>query len=316
MLLISLPHEMDDQYVKKIAELVYPMEVVVEPDLMNANLPIDKVEILLTYGAQVNETTLDSMKSLKWIQVFQAGVEQIPMKELMKRGILLTNIQDFHSIPLSEYVLSMILYFTRAIRKYEKSQRIQEWNRKEMDQEIYGKTVAIFGAGRIGQFIAERCKLLGMKVIGVNTNGKIKPHFDEMYTMDQKIDVLQKSDFVVLLLPATKETYHCFGQKEFQTMKKSAYFINVGRGTLVNAEELIESLNNEEIKGAAIDVTDPEPLPGDHPLWNVENLIITPHIAAVSNRFFDRAIEKVALNWEAYKRNEQPPYYIELAKGY
>ncbi|KKB34015.1 D-2-hydroxyacid dehydrogenase [Bacillus thermotolerans] len=316
MLLISLPHEIDEKYVKRIADLVHPMEVLVERDILNERVPIDQIEILITYGKQVNADTLDLMTSLKWIQVFQSGVELIPMKELQKRGILLTNIQDFHSIPLSEYVLSMLLYFTRAIPKYKKSQTVREWNRRELDGEIYGKTVAIFGAGKIGQVIAERCKFLGMNVIGVNTSGKRKHHFDDMYTMDQKLEVLKKSDFVVLLLPATEETYRCFGKKEFQAMKDSAYLINVGRGTLIHTEELIESLRAGDIKGAAIDVTDPEPLPADHPLWEVENLILTPHVAAVTERFFDRAIDKVALNWEAYKRNERPPYYIDLARGY
>mgnify|MGYP001352871169 CR=1 FL=1 len=264
----------------------------------------------------MDKETLEKMPSLKWIQIFQTGVEQLPLEELKKRNILLTNIQDFHSIPIAEYVLTTMLYFTRSIPKYLHLQKNQDWDRTEKDQEIYEKTVAIFGAGKIGQVVAERCRLLGMHVIGVNTTGQPRPNFDEVFPMSQKHEVLKKSDYVVLLLPATKDTYHAFGKEEFEKMKNTSHLINVGRGTLINQEELAECLENEVIRGAALDVTDPEPLPKDHFLWETKNVLITPHMASITNRYIERALEKVTLNWNAYKSGKTPPYSIDLDRGY
>lgn len=316
MLLFSLYHHVDETYIQQVKDLVFPMEVLVERDLNKPSIPFDKVEILLDYGHNVTKETLNKMPALQWIQIFQTGVDQLPMEELKKRGILLTNIQDFHSIPISEYILTMMFYFTRSIPKYIRNQHKQQWDRSEKDGEIFEKTVAIFGAGTIGQVVAERCKLLGMHVIGVNTSGKPKPHFDDMYPMTEKENVLEKSDYVVLLLPATKDTYHAFGKKEFETMKDTAYLINAGRGTLINQEDLAESLDNDVIKGAALDVTDPEPLPAGHFLWETKNLLITPHMASITNRYIERGLEKVAVNWRAYQQQERPPYAIDLSKGY
>lgn len=316
MLLVSLTDKLLKQHVEELSKHVYPMKIHLEPDLLRSSLPLDEVEILITYGSDVSKETLDLMPSLKWIQVFQSGVEEIPLQELKDRNILLTNIKGIHGIPMTEYVMSIILYFTRDIPRYNKYKQKRMWYRQEFVDEAHGKTVSIFGAGTVGQFIAQKCKDYGLKVIGVNTSENPKPHFDEMYSIEAKDLVLQKSDFVVLLLPATKETYHCIGKREFELMKKDAYLINIGRGSLVNTDDLITGLQNKAIKGAALDVVEQDPLPENHPLWDVENVIITPHIAARTYQYFDRGIEKFLLNLEAYKKGKKPPFNIDLDKGY
>lgn len=316
MLLISITDDLDQYHIDKISTLVHPLKVCVEKNLSLPNAPLEDVEILITYGDQVNKETLDQMKSLKWIQVFQSGIESLPMEEISKRNILLTNIRDIHGIPMAEYVLSMVLYFTRDLAKYAGYQKEKRWCHEEYVDEAFTKTISIFGAGSIGQCIAERCKQFGMRVIGVNTNGNPKPYFDAMFSMKDKLIVLNQSDFVVLLLPATAETYHSFGKMEFKAMKKDAYLINIGRGSLVNTQELITSLNEEDIRGAALDVVEVEPLPSDHPIWDAKNVIITPHIAVRTRRYLDRAIERFALNLQAYKSGERPLYYVDLQKGY
>lgn len=155
-----------------------------------------------------------------------------------------------------------------------------------------------------------------MNVIGVNTSGKLKPGFDSMFSLDKKDYVLRQSDFVLLLLPLTDKTYHLFGKKEFECMKPDAYFINLGRGPLVKIDELIHCIQQGRIRGAALDVFDQEPLePGD-PLWEQENILITPHIAARTEKYYERSTEKFLLNYEAYLNKKEPPYYINLDKQY
>lgn len=316
MLLISITDELSNAHVKRIKTLVEPMEVTVVRDLLEKPYILDQVKILITYGDQVGKEILNLMPVLQWIQVFQSGVELIPSKLLQERNIMLTNIRDFHGIPMTEYVMSIVLAVTRDHQKYAQYQQQKRWYREEYVEEAYGKTISIFGSGAIGQQIAEKCHMFGMKVLGVNTSGISKPYFDEMFTLQEKMKVIKRSDFIVLLLPSVPETYHCFAEQEFSAMKKSAYFINIGRGSLVCTEDLIKSLNKNKIKGAAIDVVEGEPILPEHDIWNARGLTITPHIAARSNRYFDRAIEKFALNLHAFLSEETPPYYVDLIKGY
>ncbi|MFM1652025.1 D-2-hydroxyacid dehydrogenase [Brevibacillus sp. B_LB10_24] len=316
MLLVSIPDRLGPQQLDRLASIVDPMRICVEADPMKAGLPLDQVEIWITYGNDVTAAALERMPALRWIQVFQSGVEYVPFEALRQKEIMLTNIRGIHGIPLSEYVLGMILYVVRHLPRYRSYQEKHLWHRQEFVEEAFGKTVSIFGAGTVGECIAERCKLLGMRVIGVNTSGAGKPAFDEMYTMREKHRVLAESDFVVLLLPATPETHHSFGKKEFDVMKGDAFLINLGRGSLVHTEALVESLKHGSIRGAALDVAEEEPLPAGHPLWDLQNVIITPHIAARTRQYFDRGLDKFRENMEAYKAGRTPPYLVDLRRGY
>ncbi|WP_428912098.1 D-2-hydroxyacid dehydrogenase [Niallia sp. Krafla_26] len=318
MLLVSLPDKLPEKEFLKLTRFVQPMEVLVEEDFLNPvnRLPLEKVEIWITYGSDITEKALNRMPSLKWIQVFQSGTEKVPIEELRKRNVMLTNIKGIHGIPMTEHVISTMLYFTKNIQKYNTNKAKRVWDRTGYDEELYGKTVSIFGAGTVGVAIAERCRDFGMHVIGINTNGIQKPPFDEMYSMNNKEMVLKESDYIILLLPATPATHHCISKNELSLMKKSAYLINLGRGPLINNEDLITSLENGDISGAALDVFDEEPLPKDNPLWGAPNLLLTPHMAARTKNYYERAMDKFLLNFSAFQKNEQPPYYIDFDRGF
>lgn len=281
-----------------------------EENLPRASINLSEIEILATYGYDVTTELLEQMTSLKWIHIFQSGVEHLPLDEIKKRDILLTNTKQIHGVPMSEYVLSIIFYVTRHFSRFLANQEKQLWDRDQLIDEAYGKTVSIFGAGTIGEEIAQNLKCLNMKVIGVNTSGKSNPHFDEMYTLEQKKQVIQQSDFIVLLLPVTDETYHCIGEEEFNVMDQHTYLINIGRGPLIDTEALLKNLKQKRIKGAALDVFDEEPLPSNHPLWKLDNVIITPHLAAKSTRYLDRCIEKFSHNLDAYLNNKQLAFVV------
>ncbi|MEC5423274.1 D-2-hydroxyacid dehydrogenase [Virgibacillus sp. C22-A2] len=274
------------------------------------------VEILITYGKQVDKQFFEKCTNLKWIQVFQSGVERIPFKELEKRGILLTNIVGIHGIPMSEFVISTILYFTRDFPKYLANKENKVWDRTELVGEAYNKTVGIIGAGTIGQEIAEKLHLLGMKVYGLNTAGVPKPYFEKMFSKDQKMDLLGQCDFVILLLPLTEQTRDYIREAELKKMKKDSYLINIGRGPLINEKAFISAIQNKEIKGAALDVFHEEPLPKDSKLWELENVLITPHVAAKSVHFLDRCIEKFQIEFDRYSKNQPLHNQIDLVRTY
>lgn len=274
------------------------------------------IEILITYGRQVNKEFLDKCPNLKWIQVFQSGVERFPLEEVKNREILLTNIKGIHGIPMSEFVLSSILYFSRNIPKYIKDKKNHYWDSLNLVEEAHGKVVGIFGAGTIGQELAEKIKILGMKVYGLNTSGESRPNFEKMYSSTQKMELLEQCDFVLLLLPLTEKTKNYIGEAELKRMKKDSYLINIGRGPLLNENAFIRAIKNNEIKGGALDVFNNEPLPKDSPLWNLENVLITPHMAAKSVNFVDRCIKQFIPNYILYSKNQPLKNLINLTKGY
>lgn len=315
MLLLTID-ELSESQIRYLDSLDPSMPVHLETDLENSRLPLDQVEMWITYGFDVTSDNLDQMPALKWIQVFQAGVEHIPMEELNQRGVQLTTVKGIHSIPMAEYVMGMVLYYTRNMQRFMFDQKQHFWNRNELVDEAFGKTMAIFGAGTIGSEVARKAQLFGMHVIGVNSNGRDRPGFDEMTTLQEKDVVLRKSDFVVLLLPVTDETYHCIDHPELTQMKKSAYLMNIGRGALVDTQALLAALKKESIRGAALDVFEEDPLPKDHPLWDMDNVFITPHLSAKTVRYLDRSIEKFEANLTHFRNGESMINEVDVQKGY
>lgn len=285
--------------------------------LNEVTINLSEVTFFITYGYDVTKDLLNKMNNLRWITIFQTGFEHIDIEEILGRGIRLTHTKDFHAISIAEYVLSMILFSVRKIEKFQHAQKSRIWDRQGLaSTEAFGKTVSIFGTGSIGQTVAQRLKCIQMNTIGVNTSGRLLPYFDEMYTMKDKHEVLKRSDFVVLIMPATEETHHCISDVEFDLMKNNCYLINVGRGALIDTNALIKSLQEDKINGAALDVFDVEPLPIDSPLWNLPNIFITPHIASSTDMYAKRAFEKFLENYSKFECDQPLQYEIKDTKGY
>src|SRR5690606_3587844 len=218
-----------------------------------------------------------SESKLRWLQSWSAGVNNMPLDEMEKSNILLTSANGVHAYPISETIFALMLGLTRKIHSYVRNQQEKKWHHSNMKLEIHEKTIGIVGVGHIGKETAKIAKAFGMTVLGVRHSGRDEEFVDEMYTTDQLSEVLPRCDYVVLTLPLTEETRHLFGADEFRRMKSSAFFINIGRGEIVVEEELIEALQSGEIAGAGLDVFTKEPLPEDSPLWDFENVIVTPH---------------------------------------
>lgn len=285
-------------------------------DFLHDDIPLEQIEVLITYGFDINNELLNRLSSLRWVQVFQTGVEHIPMKELEKRNIILTNVRGIYGIPISEYVMSFILYFVRDMGRFMENQKLQIYHRDLLPDEANGKTIVILGAGTIGKEIAKKAKFFQMKVIGVNTTGSPVEGFDEMHTFDEMNLVFEQGDFVVALFPVTEKTYHCMTKDQFHLMKKSAYFFNLGRAELIVEEDLIECLQQGVIKGAVLDVFNEEPLPTSSPLWKVDHLYLTPHISGKTRLFFQRCIDIFDENYRSFQEEAPLNYIFDYQKGY
>jgi phosphoglycerate dehydrogenase-like enzyme len=209
----------------------------------------------------------------------------------------------------------MMLSFTRALPETFASQQNHLWQPLSYE-ELYGKTLAIVGLGSIGREVAKRAKNMGMQVLASKRTLSQELFIDQLYTPDQLPHMLSLADFVAVTVPLTPQTQGMFNSQTFPMMKKTAYFINVSRGAVVDETALIQALNDGTIKGAALDVFDREPLPADSPLYGAPNLIITPHIAAMSPYYMGRALKVFAENLTKFCLNSEMLNIVDKKTGY
>ncbi len=267
-------------------------------------------EVLVAWGRLHPNDYCNSCSNLSWIQAISAGIEGLTSLDAAKRGVPVTKISGVHGIPMAQTTLCYILSFLRGMPQIYANQRKHIWQKPSAPEpeETIEKTVAIVGMGDIGSRVAALCKMLGMKVIGCKRHVTQMENVDEMYSTNELEKVLNLADFVVCLVPHTPQSEKMFGAKEFASMKRTGVFINIGRGAVVDTDALTEALKKGIIAGAALDAVDPEPLPKDSPLWDMENVIITPHCAADSPYYFDRIIPIVCENLDRYQDGRELLY--------
>ena len=238
-----------------------------------------------------DERVITAAKRARWFAVYSAGNESClgqPMQEMERRGIVLTNMRAVAGPVMAEHSIALAYALARSLHlSVGRQARGQGWSRNfagSQPQALTGKTMFVVGLGGIGLEVAERAHALGMKVIATRNSSREKPNFVSYVGLaDELPDLLPQADVVVAALPLTPATTNLFDAKMFARMKKTAYFINVGRGGSVVTDDLVKALNDGVIAGAGLDVTEPEPLPTDHPLWKAKNVIITPHMSAQSD---------------------------------
>lgn len=236
---------------------------------------------------------LRAAKKLKWIQYGAAGVEKILYPELVNSPILLTNAKGCYAPEISEHVFGLLFGLTRGIANQIRNMREHRWAATPTrPMELHKLTMGIIGFGGIGRETARRAKAMDMRVVAADIEPLYSVHYpmaDELHLVETGLtDVLKQSDVVVMAAPHTKKSEGMIGAKEFAAMKDGAYFINVCRGKLVQTPALVDALKSRKIAGAGLDVTDPEPLPPDHALWDMPNVIITSHIAGQSQFAYER----------------------------
>lgn len=217
---------------------------------------------------------------LQWIQSISAGVDYFPLQQLKDANIILTNASGLKSVPIAQSVLGYILYFARGLDYYNKQ---QSWQTMLDQYSIAELPTLIFGTGQIGQEIARQLKALGGTVYGVNSTGHPANNFDKTFALNNYQDALNQVQTIVNVLPSTNETEAFFNQAFFAQLDQAFLYINVGRGTTTDASALLSALNQHQVRHAALDVTTPEPLPADSPLWNHPQLLLTQHTSWVEH---------------------------------
>ena len=311
---ILVTNSLADRHMKLI-KTAMPNSTVISCDLANATQYMTNTDILLTWGSMDIRPLYLMAPKLKWIHALSAGVETLVFPEMKTNNTLLTNSRGIHGIPVSEHVFAMMLAFTRGLTIFIRQQDKKIWKRSSVE-EIHDKTIGIVGLGSIGREIAKKAKGMGMQVIASKQTMTTELFVDKLYTPEQLPELLGAADFVVAALPLLEETKNLFTMKEFSLMKPSAYFMNISRGPVVNEADLVSALEQKLIKGAGLDVFEEEPLPETSHLWDMENVIITPHLAALSPNYLDRAIKLFADNLARYGQHKEMLNVIDKNKGY
>ena len=257
-------------------------------------------------------------KKLKWINSFSAGVNPIMDSPISDLPIKLTNARGIHGKTMGLTTLGYMISFMRHSQELMRRQQKHIWD-KHVDtpfREAEGQTVTIVGAGAIGSEVARLSKCCGMRVIGVKRTVTPLENYDEVLPNTQMKEAMGMADFVVILTPLTDATRGLIGLEELKAMKKSGVLINISRGAVVKTDDLVYALQNGIIGGAALDAVDPEPLNPDSPLWDMPNVIISPHCSADSIKYIDRAIDLFCENLKLFEAGETMKNEIDMARKY
>lgn len=258
-------------------------------------------EIIIGYPSLVNRENLNEYPRLKAIHLLSTGYDELDLEFLKARGIRLINAKATTSVAIAELVIGQILNMNYNLTVYHKLQDQKIWRRYFTSIELTNSKALILGAGVIGQSIAKRLKALGVTLTGYRRRSIKTPHFHELYTDLNEIKAkLPSFDYVIIAMPLSKETRDLFDYSWFKLLAPHALLINIARGELIVEEDLHRALSEKLFRGAILDVTRKEPLPIDSPLWELDNLRLTPHIAFYSNRFLENIITLIIANVQNY----------------
>jgi len=248
-------------------------------------------------GMTLEDDWLEAAENLEVFACAYAGTGHLPLERLEEQGVAVTNASGVHGPNIGEHVLGAILRFTRRFHVGARQQRRREW-RHYKATELQGSTVTVVGLGAIGQAVAERLEPFGVDTIGMRYTPEKGGPTDEVIGFEDEAfdDALARTDYLVLACPLTETTRGLINQEAFVTMDPDAVLVNVARGPVVDTDALVAAIRSSWIRGASLDVTDPEPLPEDHPLWTFENVQITPHNAGHTPEYYERLADIVAEN--------------------
>jgi phosphoglycerate dehydrogenase-like enzyme len=267
-------------------------------------VPFEEIDVVIgePFSKHIN---IDSLPNLKFIQLPSAGYDRVPLEELRRRNIMLANASGVYSIPIAEWVIGKLLEIVKHSKYYYQNQSELIWKKNYNMTELPNRRALIFGTGSIGQEIAKRLQAFDVIVDGVNSNGRRIIHFDECYDMKQGKIKSKEYDILIFSLPNNSETAGLVNANFLKDLKQDVILINIGRGTLINEEDLMCSLKQGKFMGVALDVMATEPLPSTSELWTHPKVIISPHCSFISDQIDQRRVDLITTNIISFFNNEE-----------
>ncbi|MGA2744129.1 MAG: D-2-hydroxyacid dehydrogenase [Candidatus Sulfotelmatobacter sp.] len=288
-------------------------------DVAACALAAEDATVILQWSGtrELLRESLSICKKLRWIHSRAAGLDNLLFPELVESPILLTNGRGVFSASLGEFVLAAILYFAKDFRRLVRNQVASVWEQFDV-QEIAGQMVGILGYGDIGRAVAGRVHAMGMRVLATKRlpDGSTDPLVERFYKPEERREMIALCDYIVATAPLTEETRHMISGAEFAVMKPTAVVINVGRGPVIDEAALIRALSANRIKGAGLDVFEHEPLPAGHPLYKLENVLLSPHCADHTADWQDQAMRFFLQQYDRFEKGEPLKNIVNKRLGY
>jgi phosphoglycerate dehydrogenase-like enzyme len=272
----------------------YDVHVAESPSDERAMIPDAEVVV----GGSLSEELLAAAESLELFACSSAGVGHLDLEDFRERDIAVTNASGVHGPNMAEHVIGWLLMITRRLDEGIRRQQRREWRHFRAMGELKGSRVCVVGLGAIGQAIVQRLDGFDVETVGVRYTPEKGGPTDEVYGFDDIEDALVGTDYLVLACPLTDTTHGLIGEVELGTLPPDAVLVNVGRGPIVDTDALVSALRWNKLHAAALDVTDPEPLPEDHELWTFENVFITPHNSGHTPHYWERVADILVRNLE------------------
>jgi D-2-hydroxyacid dehydrogenase (NADP+) len=258
-----------------------------------------EAEVIIGHHYQFDDELLEAAGKLRWIQSLTTGTDAILKLKSLRPEVIVTSTRGMHGPQMSELVFLQMLALLREFPRMQRNQAAHLWERRPQPL-LSGKTIVIVGVGAIAETLAPRCKAFGMRVYGVSESPRRPAGFDRMYIRAEILQAAAAADFLVVIVPYSPKTEKLIDAQVLAAMKSSAYLINVARGGVLDEDALLAALRAKRIAGAALDVFRQSPLPTDHPLWDEQRLIITPHIGGMSDIYLEQAYPTVRDNMRAF----------------
>lgn len=277
---------------------------------------VDWAQVIL---GNVPAAMLHGSPALEWLQTNSAGVEAYIQPGVLAGDTLLTNATGAYGLAIAEHMLGMLLELFKKLELYRDAQKSGAWQSQGAVKAVYGSTVLVLGMGDIGGEFAARCKALGAKVIGVRRSPRPCPEYaDKGHLLEDLDSLLPQADVVAITLPGTDATRGLMSRERLAKMKEGAVLLNVGRGFIVDTEALCDALERGHLSGAGVDVTDPEPLPPTHRLWNIPTAVVTPHISGFYHlrETHERIVGIFLENLRHFQAGEPLRNLVDFATGY
>ncbi|MGO1820142.1 MAG: phosphoglycerate dehydrogenase [Senegalia sp. (in: firmicutes)] len=313
---VLFTYKQREENIKKIKDLGYEV-IIKDRDKEDLKITDDILDIdAMVCYKPFEKIDISKLKNLKWIQLSSIGIDQVPIEKLKKNDIILTNNRGGYSIPMGEFIVMKILEMLKNSKEFYIKQKNKNWQMDTSLLELFGKTVGFIGTGTISKEAAKRLKGFDVNILGMNTDGRDVEYFDKCYSNDELDEMLKLSDIVVVAIPYTEKTHHLINKDRFDAMKDESYFINVARGSIVDEDDLIHALEIKKIRKAAIDVVEEEPLDEKSKLWDLDNIIITPHNSWISENKAIRTFDTIYENLKRFKNDEELKNKVNINRGY
>ncbi len=284
-----------------------------------SDVTIDMVQNSEIIVGNVPTSYIAASSNLELLQLNSAGADAYILPGVLSSKTILTNATGAYGKTVAEHMIGMMMCLQKKLHLYRDDRVNGEWNDYGTVTSISDATVTVIGLGDIGLYFAGMAKALGAYVIGVKRRKSDCPkQVDELHMIEDVNEIIPKSDVIVSILPNTSSTYHIYNADFFTKMKKTGIFLNAGRGSAVDQDALLSAVQNGDIYAAGLDVTDPEPLPSNHPLWSEKNIMITPHVSGSYHlpETLDKIVEIAAINIENYLTGKKLRNVIDLEIGY